>query len=276
MSQTPTLTEMPLYKNVDRISVGLEAQGIGPADPIPLEALGSSDQWHYHGTEALALAGARLEIGRTSNVLDIGSGVGGPARYLADRYGCHVTAIEVQPNLNDIAVDLTRRSGLASLVTHVCGDAATHPLPAASFDVAVSWLAVLHIPGRPELLRNIAGGMRTGGKILIEDLCQRKAFAETDLHDLRHVVYGVTVTPVDEYVADLTNAGFAEVQAEDLTPDWAPFAAHRLRDWRANHADYARVYGEAAYAGQELFYTVIDRLYARGSLGGVRLTATRT
>ena len=275
MSETPTLTEMPLYRNLERISLGLAARGIGPSDSIPPEALFGLDQWHYHGTEAVELAARRLQIGRTSNILDIGSGIGGPARYLAYRYGCHVTAAELQPNLNAIAMDLTRRSGLASLVTHVCADAATHPFPAASFDAAVSWLAILHMPHRRALFENVARCARAGGKLLIEDLCMRKPFAEPDLHDLRGVVCGVTVTSIDDYVADLTSAGLTGVQAEDLTPDWAPFAARRLTAWRANRVEYAHVNGEAAYLGQERFYAVIAHLYESGSLGGVRLTATR-
>jgi hypothetical protein len=53
----------------------------------------------------------------------------------------------------------------------------------------------------------------------------------------------------------------------------APYAASRLQQWRADHAAYARVHGEGAYAAQERFYAVISRLYEGGSLGGVRLTA---
>ncbi len=276
MNETPTLTEMPLYRNLERISLGLAARGIGPSDPIPPEALFDLDQWHYHGTEAVDFAARGLQIGRASNVLDIGSGIGGPARYLAYRYGCHVTATELQPNLNAIAVDLTRRSGLDGLVTQVCDDAATHPFPTASFDAAVSWLAILHMPDRRALFQNVAHGLRAGGRFLIEDLCMRKPFTEPDLQDLRYVVCGVTVTSVDDYVADLMSADLTGVQVDDLTPDWAPFAERRLTAWQANRADYVRVNGEGAYLGQERFYAVIARLYESGSLGGVRLTTTRS
>jgi len=70
-------------------------------------------------------------------------------------------------------------------------------------------------------------------------------------------------------------AGFADIVTTDLTSDWAPYATDRLQAWRANHAAYAAIHGEGAYAAQELFYTVIARLYVSGSLGGVRLTARR-
>ncbi|MEJ0019321.1 MAG: methyltransferase domain-containing protein [Acetobacteraceae bacterium] len=268
-----SIAAMPLYTHLERIERGLAAQGIGPADPIPPAVLFPLDQWHYHGTEAIAAAARVLGLGPSSRVLDIGAGIGGPARYLAHTTGCHVTAVELQPDLHAIGVDLTRRCGLAAQVTHLCGDALQVPLPEASFDAVASWLAVLHIPDRTLLCARMAKALRPGGGCYIEDLCKRAAFAPQDLRDVREIVYGLTVTDLARYVADLRGAGFVDVVATDLTPDWAPFAAERLTAWRAGHAAYASVHGEGAYAAQDLFYTVIARLYASGSLGGIRLVA---
>jgi cyclopropane fatty-acyl-phospholipid synthase-like methyltransferase len=273
MTDSATIRSMPLYTHLDRIERGLAAQGIGPADAIPPERLFPLDQWHYHGTDAVRAAAQQLGLGPGSRVLDVGSGVGGPARYLAHAYGCSVTALELQPELHAIAVDLTRRCGLADRVSHLCGDALVHPLPDAAFDAVVSWLAVLHIPDRPRLLGRLARALTPGGGCFIEDLCMRAPFAPGDLSDLRRVVYGVTVTSIADYAGDLRAAGFTDVAAADITGDWAPYAAVRLAAWRDGHAAYARVHGEGAYAAQERFYAVIARLYDTGSLGGVRATA---
>jgi hypothetical protein len=81
------------------------------------------------------------------------------------------------------------------------------------------------------------------------------------------------MSSVEDYVKDLQSSGFVDVAATDLTGDWAPYAADRLRKWRQDHEAYARVHGEGAYAAQEKFYSVIAHLYESGSLGGVRLTA---
>jgi SAM-dependent methyltransferase len=275
MADVPGIETMPLYTHVDRIARGLAARGIGPADAIPPEQLFALDQWHYHGTDAIRDAAAFLGLGPTSRVLDIGAGVGGPARFLAHTTGCHVTALELQRELHDVGVDLTRRAGLESRVTHACGDALTYPLADSGFDAAISFLAVLHIPDRSKLMRRLAQALRPGGRCYIEDLCQRAPFAPDDLEDLRTVVHGVVVTSIADYVRDLAQAGFVEIVPTDLTPDWAPYAAERLQAWRANRAAYATVHGEGAWAAQALFYTVIDRLYRGGRLGGVRLTARR-
>jgi sarcosine/dimethylglycine N-methyltransferase len=264
---------MPLYTHTDRIARGLAAHGIGGDDPIPPELLFPRDQWHYHGTEAIRAAAALFGLGPASRVLDIGAGVGGPARFLAHSTGCQVTAVELQPALNALAADLTRRCGLDDRVTHLCADALSCPLPDAAFDVAVSWLAILHMADRRTLFARLARTLRPGGGCYIEDLCMRAPFAPADLNDLRQIVFGITVTTIEDYTADLAEAGFVDVVATDLTDDWAPFAAIRLKAWRDNREDYARIHGEGAYAAQELFYTVILRLYESGSLGGVRLVA---
>ena len=179
----PRIEAMPLYTNLDRIERGLAAQGIGPGDPIRPEQLFALDQWHYHGTEAIAAAARALGLGPQSRVLDVGAGVGGPARYLAHTTGCHVTALELQPELHAIGVDLTRRTGLADRVTHVCGDALAEPLPDAGFDAVVSWLAIVHIPERARLFRRLARALRSGGGCYVEDLCMHKPFAPRDWED---------------------------------------------------------------------------------------------
>ena len=133
-----------LYTNLERIASGLATLGIGPADPIAPEQLFAVDQWHYHGTVAIDAAAQSLGLGPESCVLEVGSGIGGPARYLAHAIGCRVTALELQPRVHAIAADLTRRCELDGRVTHLCGDALNYPLPQAGFDAVVSWLAVLH------------------------------------------------------------------------------------------------------------------------------------
>jgi cyclopropane fatty-acyl-phospholipid synthase-like methyltransferase len=273
MNDRAGIGSIGLYTNLDRIASGLAGLGIGPADPIAPEQLFPLDQWHYHGTAAIDAAAKALVLGPKSRVLEIGSGIGGPARYLAHAVGCHVTALELQPEVHAIAADLTRRCGLDGRVAHVCGDALSHPLPDAGFDAAVSWLAVLHIPDRARLLARIAQALRPGGGCAIEDFSMRAPFAPHDLRDLREIVFGITVTGIADYVRDLEAAGFVDIAATDMTEDWTPFVTQRLKAWRENHAAYARAHGKAAYVAQETFFAAVARLFESGSLGGVRLVA---
>ena len=272
MTDVPLAT-MPLYTNLDRVARGLAAAGVGPNDPVAPEQLFALDQWHYHGTDAIRAAADWLGLGPKSRVLDIGAGIGGPARYLAHTTGCHVTALEIQPELDAIAVDLTQRSGLGERITHICADALTYPLHDASFDAVVSWLAILHIPDRPRLCNRLARTLRAGGACYIEDLCMHAPFSADDLKSVREIVCGISMSSIEDYVKDLQSAGFINIAATDLTNDWAPYAVDRLQKWRQGHEAYARIHGEGAYAAQEKFYSVIVHLYESGSLGGIRLTA---
>jgi len=273
MNDRVAIESIPLYTHLDRINSGLAALGIGDGDPLRPEQLFALDQWHYHGTEAIRAAAERLGLGPASRVLEIGSGIGGPARYLAHATGCHVTALELQPKVHALAAELTQRCGLGARVLHVCGDALLWPMEEVGFDAVVSWLAVLHIPERRRLYARLARAVRPGGWCYIEDLCMRAPFSAAELRDLRKVVFGVSVSGIEAQVDDLHAAGFVDVVAVDESDDWAPYTAARLAAWQANRAEYVRAHGEAAYAAQELFYAVIARLFESGSLGGVRLVA---
>ena len=102
MKKTPAIEAMPLYTHLDRIQKGLSALGIGPDDVIEPAQLFPLDQWHYDGTAAVQRAAAQLGLLPGSHVLDVGAGLGGPARFLAHTTGCQVTALELQPQLHQI------------------------------------------------------------------------------------------------------------------------------------------------------------------------------
>ena len=94
----------------------------------------------------------------------------------------------------------------------------------------VSWLAFLHIPDRPRLCARLARTLRPGGGCYIEDLCMRAPFSAADLRDVRDVVFGISMTSIGDYANDLRAAGFVDVETTDLTGDWSPYAADRLRN----------------------------------------------
>jgi len=267
------IKSMPLYVDVERIYKELTELGIGDDEELTPAQLFPFDQYHYHGTDAVHAAAQLLGLGPASRVLDVGSGLGGPARYLAGTTGCHVTALELQGDLHAVAANLTARCGLGQHITHVCGDALACTIPEANFDAVVSWLALLHIPERPCLLERLARTLRRGGRLYIEDLYRRAPFAQSNMNDVRHTLYGVTLTSIADYVRDLQEAGFTGIAATDLSDDWEAFCGARLASWRADRNRHVRVHGEQIYAGLDLFYSVVSRLFASGSLGGVRVVA---
>ena len=266
---------MPLYINVERIYNELRELGYSNDDALRPEELFPFDQFHYHGTDAVETAARSLALGPTSRVLEIGSGLGGPARYLAHKIGCPVTALELQSQLHQLACDLTTRTGLGDRVKHVPGDALTYPFSSAVFDAVVSWLAIHHIRERGRLLARCADTLKPTGKIYIEDLYQRAPFAEDDLPDVAQTIYGVTLTSAEDYVRDLHDAGFTNIEATDMTGDWTAFCGARTAAWRGTRERHERVHGASTYARLETFFSTVVRLFESGRLGGLRLIASR-
>lgn len=77
--------------------------------PLEYADLLPYDQHHYHGVEAVDEVVKEANIGQASRVVNIGSGLGGPSRYLAGKVGCQVLACEIQEDLNRTATELTTR-----------------------------------------------------------------------------------------------------------------------------------------------------------------------
>ena len=110
---------------VTAIMNALEKAGraTGPLQLGDLTALGHLDQYHYLGTEACDHVIKLLGIQADASVLDIGAGIGGPARYLSAHTGCRVVGVELQEELSAAAAELTSRvEGLADRVAFVTGD----------------------------------------------------------------------------------------------------------------------------------------------------------
>ena len=136
MNDNLNIKSMNLYNNVDRIFNELREIGKSESDNLSVEDLTKFDQFHYHGTDAIDLAIRILGINNNSKILDVGSGIGGPARYIANKTGAEVTAIELQSDQNNLASDLTNRCGLTDKVNHVCGDILDYDFKDQKFDAS--------------------------------------------------------------------------------------------------------------------------------------------
>ena len=207
-------------------------------------------------------------------MLDVGSGIGGPARYLAAQSGCHVTALELQPDLHATGAELTRRCGLEGRVSHRCGDILDGPPRAGAFDAVVSWLVFLHIADRRRLFAACRSALRDGGRMYLEDFSKRREPSAAEWASLDEKVRCTYLPSAAEYGAALAAAGFREVAVEDLSADWTAFTADRLVRFRERRARHVAVYGADVAAGLDDFFATIAGLYADGVLGGVRIVAT--
>jgi SAM-dependent methyltransferase len=154
---------------IDRIKAALAP--IAPEDqPLTVPQLAMLDQFHTRGILATAeLAGAvGLQPGDT--VLDLGCGIGGPARYLASMVGCRVTGVDLSPSFIEAATYLTARCALEDRVAFQVGDALHLPFDDGAFDAVFLQHVAMNISDRPALYAEVRRVLKPGGRFATYDL----------------------------------------------------------------------------------------------------------
>ncbi|MBX2869190.1 MAG: class I SAM-dependent methyltransferase [Acidiferrobacterales bacterium] len=269
------IKSMKLYTHIERIHNELAELGKSTSDPLNADEISGFDQLHYHGTKAVDEAMAMMSTDQHTRVLEIGSGFGGPARHIASSSGAHVTALELQPDQNALAAELTERCGLSNLVEHVCGDFLTYPWDAQQFDTIVSWLAIFHISDRHELLQISSMLLPQGGLFFTEDMYCRAAMSDAEARELKEGMYTGYMPDLETYKKDFVDAGFEILRCDEMSNDWTEFTTDRLIDYRNGKERHVRVHDESTYLAMEEFYDLVNRHFRSGKLGGVRLMARK-
>lgn len=246
-----------------------------------LTALGHLDQYHYLGVEANDHVIDLLGLDKSVHVLDIGSGIGGPARYISCKTGCRITGVELQEDICLLGQDLTARiPGLADRCGFKVGDIISlvqaGEVRKESFDHFISLLVFLHIPDREALLKSSFDVLRPGGTFLIEDFAAKpgREFTPLEQDNLLNVVSAPSVSTVDQYCADLARAGFVDIQAEDLSGIWQKWTKARHDLYVESKEGTVRTQGQVIFDSRVKFYKVIDSLF-EGNLGGVRISGRK-
>ncbi|WP_133647055.1 class I SAM-dependent methyltransferase [Paraburkholderia flava] len=154
---------------VERLKAALIAAGFDARAPRP-EDLEPLDQFHSRGLDATIELAQALHLDKATQVLDIGSGLGGPSRYLASHYGSTVRGIDLSPSFVDAATFLAEKTGLADQVTYQCANALALPFEAEAFDVAWTQHVAMNIADRSALYGEAFRVLRRGGRFAIFDV----------------------------------------------------------------------------------------------------------
>jgi ubiquinone/menaquinone biosynthesis C-methylase UbiE len=209
--------------------------------------LGSIDEFHVRGRKAtLELAGG-LGVTAASRVLDLGSGLGGPARTLAETYGCHVTGIDLTPAFCEAATALSKWVGLGDKVSFQQGDATELPFADESFDTAMTLHVAMNIAAKDRMYAEAKRVLKPGGRFGIYDILQGEG---------GDVLYPVPwarepsishlATP-DDMHSLLTGAGFKILSVRDSTDEgqqWFEAMAERMKQSAAPPLTFRTFLGE--------------------------------
>lgn len=161
-----TYTETDVAAAIERISGN-------PLAALTREQRDQFDQFHAGGPEAVERLLSGLQLAPGTTVLDVGSGLGGPARQVAATTGCNVVGVDITPAYVDAARALTAAAGLTDRVRFVCTDlAALEPSP---FDAAYTLHVQMNVADKRTFFAEIAGRLRPGARLAVFEVCRTGA-----------------------------------------------------------------------------------------------------
>jgi SAM-dependent methyltransferase len=189
-------------------------------DPENLTAvdLAAVDEFHVGGLEATQELAKHMELRAGLRLLDVGSGLGGPARYFAAEHACRVTGIDLTEEFVRVAGSLTRRTKLDGLAEFRQGSALDLPFERESFDRAYMLHVGMNIADKAGIFREVRRVLKPAGLFTIFDIVR------TGDGPIRYPVPWALseetsfVAKVKDYRDALQSAGFRVAQERGRTP----------------------------------------------------------
>lgn len=201
---------------VSRITSALEEAGFD-TNKLEPDVFAGADEFHIGGRKGSEFVANALNVQSGQRVLDIGSGIGGPARYLANMLSVSVEGIDLTPEFVEAAVEITEMVGMAEQVSFQIGSATSIPFDENTFDASAMIHVGMNISDKGLLFSEIARVTKPGGSIVVYDVIRT---GEDDLvfpMPWSSMPKYSFVDTVDVYVNAAENAGMELLTVDDHT-----------------------------------------------------------
>jgi len=208
-----------------RIFTALQGEGHDITSLTP-DILAPYDEFHVGGMAATHRVASRLGLSRSSRLLDIGCGAGGPARAIAAAHGCRVTGIDLTGDFIAAGGQLSAACGLQGLVTLHHGSALEMPFDTDTFDRAMMLHVGMNITDKQTLMAEAARVLTSGGLFCVYDMMQVRDGEITFPLPWASDASVSAVVPPDAYIVAAAKAGFALQARHDGTAAAKPFIDH--------------------------------------------------
>ena len=157
----------------ERLKSTLTELGLGNGTVTPRQ-LAAFDQFHIRGLTATLELGKLAELRAGQSVLDVGCGLGGPARILAENHGCRVIGLDLSETFIEAARFLTERTGQSGQIAFHAGNALAMPFAAGGFDVALLQHVAMNIAEREALYGEVRRVLKPGGRLVAFDVVAKE------------------------------------------------------------------------------------------------------
>lgn len=220
---------------IGAISDGLRKLG-KPESSVTLEDLAPIDEFHIGGRQATRELMQKLAPSPCDHFLDVGSGLGGAARFVASEYDCQVVGVDLTEDYVRTANTLSAWTGLSARVSFIHGDALALPFGDNEFTVGSMLHVGMNIRDKLALFQELARVLTSGSLLGIYDVMQNR------VANLNYPLPWATspecnhVASREDYLAALAQAGFEIVAVRSCGPQALAYFS-RLRSVTANKDD---------------------------------------
>ena len=260
--------------NEDEILAKAAAQG-APLDALTQIDLKDLDQDHYGGAEFLDALADAAGISTQHHVLDVCSGMGGPARWLAYQRNCRVTGLDFTLSRVEAAKRLTQRVRLEHLVDFVHGNAIAMPLPSSRYDVVIAQESWLHIPDKAALISECARVLKPRGTMAFTDIVVRSNLDRATEERLAAEMHTANIASAEGYAVLLEKNGCDVAAQDDLSGEWKDVLVKRLEMYRSLRDTTVAKFGVLRYQEYDNAYSHFVGCFVANKLGGVRMVARK-